>query len=175
MNTVSFRIMEGGLCDVPIYEEHPRGRNWCATITPNPTAPGGMDRNFWPRARKNAALFYYIVPPELHPPCIVEFGADYVTGAGRKHPKRWYGVLVEHKATKLVVTECAGPREAFDLCDELVREIEAERATRPPVTPFVSAAPEPPVPFVSAAPEPPAPSSEAVLDLPAAGGPETEA
>lgn len=163
MDTVKLRILEGGLCDVPIYEDHSRGRNWCATVTANPTAPGGMDRNFWPRARKNNALFFYVVPPELHTPCVIEFGADYVAFSGRKHPKRWHGVLVEVTRTELVLTACSGAREAFDLCNELLLELEAARAQ-----------PLLPKPFVSAAPATDPLERQAAVVSPPSAGPQTE-
>lgn len=82
-------VRDGAMLDAPVYETHKRGKNWMATIGPDPAAPGGVARTFVPRGRGE---YYYIVSPDLvgQP---VEFGGDYYSGAGNRSAKRWYGVV----------------------------------------------------------------------------------
>jgi hypothetical protein len=82
-------VRDGAMISAPVYEGHKRGKNWMATIAPDPAAPGGLARTFVPRGRGE---YYYIVSTDLvgQP---VEFGADYFSAGGKRHPKRWYGVV----------------------------------------------------------------------------------
>ncbi len=82
-------VLAGGIVSAPIYETHHRGKNWAAIIQANPTSPGGIDRVWLPRGRGE---FLYMVG-RLDRFDAVEFGADYVTMMGNKHPKRWFGVV----------------------------------------------------------------------------------
>jgi hypothetical protein len=101
--------MNDGLVDVPIFEQHQRGRNWCANIESNPRVAGGLDRKFWSKARGE---FYYIIPPDVRVGMAIEFGADYYTGQDRQRPKRWYGVIVERYKDALVLLETPTAIEA---------------------------------------------------------------
>ncbi|MGE4375072.1 MAG: hypothetical protein AB7D01_05120 [Methanoculleus sp.] len=82
-------VRDGAMLSAPVYEGHKRGKNWMATIAPDPAAPGGVARTFVPRGRGE---YYYIVSTDLvgQP---VEFGADYYSSRGKRDPKRWYGVV----------------------------------------------------------------------------------
>ncbi len=82
-------VLAGAVVSSPVYEEHRRGKNWLAKIEADPLMPGGVYRHWLPYARGE---FRYMVNT-LRPGDPVEFGADYVTTLGRKHPKRWYGVV----------------------------------------------------------------------------------
>lgn len=84
-----YAIEGGALTTVPIWEDHRRGRNWMAVLKPNPTAPGGWDRRFAEKARGD--LFYIMSDVFLGD--ILEFGADYYTGMGKKNPRRTFGVV----------------------------------------------------------------------------------
>jgi hypothetical protein len=92
------RIEDGALANVPsgLWESHKRGKNWLAVITPSPSSPGGLSRNFAAKARGD---LYYIVP-DWSVGDAVEFGADYYSGKGRKNDKRWYGFVVGFFASK---------------------------------------------------------------------------
>jgi hypothetical protein len=82
-------VMAGAIVSSPVFEENRRGKNWLASIFPAPLMPGGIGRQWMPRARGD--FLYMVYTLSVNDP--VEFGADYVTTLGRKHPKRWYGVV----------------------------------------------------------------------------------
>jgi hypothetical protein len=126
MKTINLRVEKRGLMDVPIYDDHQRAKNWGANIEPDPHAPGGMARDFWDRAR--GEMFYYVIPENLRflIPCAIEFGADRLTWSGKRRPDRWYGVAVEMTDKRLTVVECASPRAAVDLVEELRNPAEKE-------------------------------------------------
>lgn len=107
-------VVNGALLQVPVYETHPRGSNWMAVIGIDPTAPGGLSRQWLPRAKGGG---YIVVNAEVYDP--IEFGADYKTFHGDKHPKRWYGVilvkridLIEAGKGTLIVKQCDSGRNA---------------------------------------------------------------
>lgn len=89
-------VFNRGVLDSPVFEHHSRAKNWAATVTPDPTYPGGFRRLWWERGRGE---FRYIVPEQLKLGDVVEFGADYVQWSGRKIPERWLGVVVERTDT----------------------------------------------------------------------------
>ncbi|MFW6156940.1 MAG: hypothetical protein ACOC7J_06455, partial [Armatimonadota bacterium] len=72
--TLELAVEEGALTEVPIYEGHRRGKNWFARIAKDPTAPGGLSREFADRAK---GRYYYVIPEWATPGTPVEFGADY--------------------------------------------------------------------------------------------------
>ena len=94
-------VRDGAMLSAPVYEGHKRGKNWMATIAPDPTAPGGVARTFVPRGRGE---YYYIVSADLvgQP---VEF-ADYFSAGGKRHPKRWYGVVRSVTDSEITIEEC---------------------------------------------------------------------
>ncbi|MCX7910007.1 MAG: hypothetical protein N2505_00275 [Endomicrobia bacterium] len=91
MEIFEMEIENGAFITVPVYESHKRGKNWFARIEKNPRSPSGLDREFASHARGE---YYYIVP-NWNVGDVVEFGADYYTSGGRKHPYREYGVIIE--------------------------------------------------------------------------------
>lgn len=122
MKTIKLRVEENGLLDVPNYRERRNAKNWAATVGADPLGPGGLTRTFWERGR---GFFYYVVPRDiaLRVPCVVEFGADYVTKTTlRSVTNRWYGLLIEVKANELTIIECYDARAAFGLLDKMRRE-----------------------------------------------------
>lgn len=82
-------LANGALLEVPVFESHHRGTNWLALIDIDGTSPGGLSRQFIDRGK--GECFYLTEQIKLFDP--IEFGADYTTSVGRKHRKRWYGVV----------------------------------------------------------------------------------
>ena len=116
MKTINIPFLNRGLTAVPVYEEHHRGRNWCATITADPNAPGGLRREWWNTGRGD---FFYILPFDLIAGTAIEFGADYITTYDNRRPNRWYGVVVDIKPTHLAVLQCASALEACRMAKDL--------------------------------------------------------
>lgn len=87
---MKIEIEANALKKAPVWEDHKRGKNWFAKIAVDPTAPGGLRRDFASKARGD---FTYLVPSWMKAGTPVEFGADYYSGSGRKHADRWYGVV----------------------------------------------------------------------------------
>lgn len=116
------KIEDGAMVEAPVYETHPRGKNWMATIEADPAAPGGLARAF---VKSGRGRYLYIVGPEVVGKA-VEIAADYTSSGGKRHPKRWYGVVrsvtdseiaIEHYATdaEAIKAARAGPgREALE-------------------------------------------------------------
>jgi hypothetical protein len=107
-------VVNSALLEVPVFENHFRGQNWLAVIGIDPCCPGGLSRRWLPKANGGG---YIVTDIQLHDP--LEFGADYKTSLGRKHPKRWYGVViekridsVEHAKGTLIVKPCESGRDA---------------------------------------------------------------
>lgn len=105
-------IEDGALTNVPAgcWESHKRGKNWLATIAADPTAPGGLARRFWDRAKGDS---FYIVAGEVAAGDAVEFGADYYSGGGRPSRKRWYGHVVRVSGEAMVVHEASTAKAAI--------------------------------------------------------------
>lgn len=85
-----FVALNGGMLEVPVWENHARAKNWAAIVELDGTAPGGL-RRFW--FNRGNGPVVYIIPPQLQVGDAVEFGADYVRFSGRRDPERWYGVV----------------------------------------------------------------------------------
>jgi len=107
---ITLPIEHGALTEVPVYEDHKRGKNWLATIQIDPKSPGGLARVFIDRARGDS--FFYIVDSWAEPGVAVEFGADYYTGSYRKNSCRWYGVIANVTADTLTLVKSRGPKTA---------------------------------------------------------------
>lgn len=115
MDTKKCRVEHGAMVEVPAYETHARGTNWLAKISPNPSAPGGLDRDFVERAR---GKYYYMIT-DLKPGTPIEFGADYRTAGGHKRPNRWYGVVGWIASDSIEFVEADNSDEAFSLAEEM--------------------------------------------------------
>jgi hypothetical protein len=105
-------VEDGALIEVPpnCWESHSRGKNWCANIAADPSAPGGLARDFWTKAK---GASYYHVPAALKPGDAVEFGADYYSGRGRKNARRWYGYVTRVEPGMVVLVQRAGGKTAI--------------------------------------------------------------
>lgn len=124
-----FRCIGGAVVDSPIeWEQHRRGRNWVAVVEYAPTLPGGVDRKFFPRAAGPIRAF--VVPLSLSLHQVVEFGADYVQGSGRRLPRRWYGVVVGSSPEAIVLEPCADAAAAFALAASRVGFAQARAEER---------------------------------------------
>ena len=110
----------GALKNAPIWEDHKRGKNWLAEISPDPKSPGGLKRKFWEHARGS---YYYIIPSNVQLPTAIEFGADYYSGRGNKYPKRWYGVIVSISQDKIVIEKCETASQAIKRAQELKSQV----------------------------------------------------
>ena len=86
----NLKVEENALTEAPCWENHRRGKNWCAEISKNPGKPGGLERIFWERAR---GTYLYHMPTDLEVGVPLEFGADYYTIAGSPKRTRIYGVV----------------------------------------------------------------------------------
>jgi hypothetical protein len=106
-------VLNGALIERPIYEEHPRKREWVAVITYDPKIAGGIDRFWFNRA--TGPVTAYIVPATLVVGDAIEFGADYIRYSGFRDPGRWYGVVLEVTREYLLLQPCADAMAAFKL------------------------------------------------------------
>lgn len=104
-----FKIESGALIEVPVYENHHRGKNWLAKIQKDPKSPGGLNREFMETAKGN---YYYFVEG-LVVGDIIEFGADYYSAGGRKNPNRMYGIVKSLTDSELEVELYSDSEEAF--------------------------------------------------------------
>jgi len=64
-----FKVEDGALVEVPIYETHSRGRNWLAIIESDPQAPNGLKRQFVTNGKEHPEKYmtyehgYIIIQP----------------------------------------------------------------------------------------------------------------
>jgi hypothetical protein len=103
------KVEDGAMVEAPVYESHARGKNWMATIEADPAAPGGLAREF---IRNGRGRYLYIVGPEVVGKA-VEIAADYTSSGGKRHPKRWYGVVRNVTDSEIVIDGFATADEAI--------------------------------------------------------------
>lgn len=127
---VSLAVRDGALVEVPVYTTHRRARNWAAIVRPDPRSPGGLARRFLARAHGD---YYYLIDG-LELGQVIEFGADYFSSRGVRHPERWYGVVVSISQDQVVFLPAKTKAEAFELakefCEQLQSRAEAGRNIR---------------------------------------------
>ncbi len=128
-NSVRLLIEYGALSELPVrdgrvlWESHPRGKNWLATIAPDPKSPNGLARKFLDKAKGD---YFYLLPPgALRVGEAIEIGADYYTGGGSPQRRRWYGVVSEIGPDHVDLIEYPTPAKAMA----------AGQAIRPPEPP----------------------------------------
>lgn len=102
MKPKKLRIINKCLIDVLAWMPHHRGHNWVARAEMAPTLPGGIKRRFFNRASGKTGA-KVIIPDDLEKGEIIEFGADYVSGGGRRETNRVYAVVLAVSATELYV------------------------------------------------------------------------
>jgi hypothetical protein len=95
-------VANGALLEVPVFEAHHRGTNYMAVIDVDGTCPGGLSRKWIDRGK--GECFYLIEQLQLFDS--VEFAADYTTGMGKRHRKRWYGVVTAKTEDYILAEEC---------------------------------------------------------------------
>jgi hypothetical protein len=116
MELKKVKVESGAFVEALEWCNHRRGKNWLASISEDPRAPGGLKRVFWERGR---GRFYYIIPRQLDLPLPMEWGGDYYTSRGHKDPHRTYAVLIEITKNEAVFEVCASAREAIQRAEEL--------------------------------------------------------
>lgn len=116
---ITNKLELGALLEVPIYKNHRRAKNWFARIKKNPMAPGGLDREFAPRAKGE---YYYMLPNDWNVGDPIEFGADYYTIAGRKLANRFYGVIVEKTETYVIFEKAKSSSQAIQKAREYAQK-----------------------------------------------------
>ncbi len=104
-------VADGVLTEVPVWEDHRRGKNWMAVIDVDPRAPGGLDRQFADKARGQGAAY---VLPVLKPGDALEFGADYISGSGKRTQSRWYCYVVRVEPAYLVLRQRSTGKAAVE-------------------------------------------------------------
>lgn len=104
-------LANGALLEVPVFEKHHRGTNWMAIIDIDPTSPGGLSRQWLDRGK--GECFYLTEQVKLFDP--VEFGADYTTSVGRRHRRRWFGVITAKTDDYLLAEPCSSGAKAVIL------------------------------------------------------------
>lgn len=99
--------ISGGCIDQAdvVFEDHVRGKNWIATVQFDPKSPGGLDRSFW----KKASGSFKEVPGDLTAGQTLEIAADYISGGGKKHPKRRFFEIIAVNATGISLLACEQP------------------------------------------------------------------
>lgn len=93
-----------------IHEAHSRGRNWIAVITPNRAKPGGLEREWLDRVRSTFYSTSGVTAGDF-----IEVGADYMTGAGRRHPNRSYFRVLVVRANTWVIREADIPTDSLTI------------------------------------------------------------
>lgn len=109
MSNYTAKVEDGAMVEAPVYEAHKRGKNWMATITADPAAPGGLARTF---VKTGRGRYYYIVDASLVGKA-VEIAGDYISGGGNRSRNRWYGVVRSVTDSAISIERCAGSRAAI--------------------------------------------------------------
>lgn len=115
-NTFTIRLECNAFVNAPIWENHKRGKNWCAIIAIDPSAPGGLARTFLTRAHGD---YLYLLPPDLAVHTPLEFGADYYSTLGNPSRQRWYGVVRSITPSKLTLEQYGSARNAIKAAKQL--------------------------------------------------------
>jgi hypothetical protein len=96
--------------ETPIYETHKRGRNWVAILRGKNAA--NLERDFLPMVGGTVVVSRVALGSAL------EFGADYISSGGIRHPCREYYVVVGGEAYELIV-------EQYDTAAKAIRAARA--------------------------------------------------
>lgn len=100
------RIEDGAIQNIPLK----RGdKSWFARIAVSVSSPGGLARDFAPKAR-GAGNYYQV--SVLSPGDPVEFGEDTVSRRGRRTTDRWYGFVVAVTGDAILLRQCADGKTA---------------------------------------------------------------
>lgn len=112
-------LEQGAMEEVPIYESHRRGTNYLAKIWTDPSAPGGLGREFCRKAHGD--YYYFVTNLKVGDP--VEFGADYTSSGGNKNRRRRHGVVVEITDDHITFDITDGYKEAIKHAKELNQQV----------------------------------------------------
>lgn len=111
-----------------LFEERwQRAKNWVAVIKPNRARPGGLDREFLPRAVGSRYHTNIVVAGDF-----IEVGADYVTTGGNKIPARRYFRILQVAGNTWTLRDCpcGPPEDSLDI-PPLAPEVAALSAVEP--------------------------------------------
>lgn len=110
-------VVNRGLLEVPIQDDHRRTKKWAAILEVDPLSPGGFSRKWFNYGRGSVR---YLVPAILQPGMVIEFAADHLSWAGNRDENRWYGYVIEVTEEYLLLQPCKNvvkavlhAREAF--------------------------------------------------------------
>jgi len=110
--------IEMGKIEAPVYTKHKRGRNWCAIIHEDPTAPRGIGRVFLKGSR--GGRFYG--KENFRVGQVLEFGADYISASGNRYPERIYAVVINISEEEITVEEFKTPKKAIRFAESILKE-----------------------------------------------------
>jgi hypothetical protein len=107
--TEILKLAKGAMTEVPLYREGRDYSNYCAIITRDEQAQGGLNRDWVPRGAGKG--FYYTVEG-LKVGMVLEFGSkDKHARYGDK--KKWYGVIIYISETALHLEQYPGGKTAL--------------------------------------------------------------
>jgi hypothetical protein len=118
---------DGKVIDFPAPILRPDARCWAATCWPDPTQPGGWGRALWWGPQVGRPGYQ---PVALEYSDIIEFGADLITGSGRKARNvavRWYGILLSTSRYELIAH---GPHASADAAHRVAQDLRSALAYR---------------------------------------------
>lgn len=98
-----------------------RAKNWVAVVRPNRAVPGGLTREFLPRA---VGSRYLTAPVDAGD--FLEVGADYTTTTGRRVPARRYFRVLIVRANTWVIRDAEAPEDTLTI-PPLAPEADAAR------------------------------------------------
>lgn len=106
--TEILKLEKGAMVEVPLYRQGDNYSNYCAIITPDDTAQGGLNREWVSRAKGNG---YYYTTEGLKVGMTLEFGSkDKYAHYGDK--QKWYGVITYLSETELHLEPYPGGKTA---------------------------------------------------------------
>lgn len=101
-------VVSGALTELPADTPRPgKGlKSWVAIVRKDPTAPGGIAREFWPRAR--GSVFYHVSKKMVADERFyaLEFGSDKVLGNSGRERHRQYFVGIVFCGKELHLAPC---------------------------------------------------------------------
>lgn len=101
--------------EVPIYDNHPRAKNWLAIIKPDPSKPNGLDRTFVQKAHGK----YFYMATDIKVGQALEFGADYYTTSGHKQPARVYALVLAKDENSITLELFNSPEDVIERAEEM--------------------------------------------------------
>lgn len=105
--TTTVKVAQGYIDQIDLgFENHRRGTNYIATVKFNPSAPGGLDRNFWEKGSGS----YRAIPDELEIGDFIEVAHDYTSSGGTRNRRRDFYRIVSVSESELILAEDEAPK-----------------------------------------------------------------